>query len=187
MGLRPARCYKWDSPAYTRVAKNPQDSFITGIPGSKIVRYEMGNLKGNFDTEISIVAKEKIQIRHNALESIRIIINKFLEEKVGLNEFKLKIRVIPHHVLRENIMATGAGADRVQSGMRDSFGKPIGTAARVKKGQPIVSVYINKDNGEERMRYVKEALKKGVKKLPGELEIVVKKKEKWKNGKMEEG
>ncbi|MBI4170413.1 MAG: 50S ribosomal protein L16, partial [Candidatus Aenigmarchaeota archaeon] len=31
-------------------------------------------------------------------------------------------------MLRENALATGAGADRFQSGMRQSFGKPVGTA-----------------------------------------------------------
>lgn len=176
MGLRPAHCYKWDSPAYSRVAKNPQDSFITGIPGSKISKYEMGNLSGGgkFDTEVSIVAKERIQIRHNALEAVRISINKILEEKIGIVNFKFKIRVFPHQVLRENVMATGAGADRVQSGMRDAFGKPIGTAARVKKGQAVVSVYINKKEDEEKVRNAKDALKRGIKKLPGEMKIVVK-------------
>jgi large subunit ribosomal protein L10e len=134
MGLRPAKCYGWDSPAYTRVAKNPQDSFITGIPGSKITRYNMGNLTGKFDTELSIVTMGEIQIRHNALESARIAVNKILEDKIGVNNYRLKLRVYPHHVMRENVMATGAGADRVQSGMRGAFGKPVGTAARIRKG-----------------------------------------------------
>jgi len=172
MGLRPAKCYKWDSPAYTRVAKNPQDSFITGIPGSKITRYDMGNLTRKFDTELSVIAMEDIQIRHNALESARISTNKILEEKMGVNNYRFKIRVYPHHVMRENVMATGAGADRVQSGMRGAFGKPIGTAARIGKGQAVLSVYINKEN--EGVGYAKKALKTGMMKLPGELKIVIK-------------
>ena len=171
MGLRPARCYHWDSPAYTRVAKNPQDSFIVGIPGSKISSYERGGFKGKAELELSIVPQDKIQVRHNPLEAARVAINKFLENEVGLPNYKFKIRVYPHHVLRENIMATGAGADRVQSGMRQSFGKPIGRAARVKKGQPIISVYILKD--DERVKKVREALKRGVRKLPGEMKIVM--------------
>ncbi len=172
MGLRPAKCYRWDSPAYTRVAKNPQDSFITGIPGSKITRYDMGNLRGNFNTEISIITAENIQIRHNALESARITSNKILEDKVGVNNYTLKLRVYPHHIMRENVMATGAGADRVQSGMRHAFGKPVGAAARIRKGHAVFSVYINEDDA--RIRNVKKALKTAMAKLPGELKIVIK-------------
>jgi len=173
MGLRPGRCYRWDSPAYTRVAKNPQDSFITGIPGSRLIRYDMGNLQEKPDTEISIISQTQIQIRNNALEAARKAINKILEDKIGSTNYKFKIRVFPHHVLRENIMATGAGADRVQSGMRSAFGKPIGTAARVKKNQAIVSVYIKDEN--DRVMNVKKALRKGMDKLPGELKIVIRK------------
>lgn len=172
MGLRPAKCYKWDSPAYTRVANNPQDSFITGIPGSKINRYEMGNLSAKFDTEISVVTNERIQVRHNALEASRITANKILEEKVGSNNYRFKIRVYPHHVLRENVMATGAGADRVQDGMRRAFGKPMGVAARMRENQAVLSVYINKS--EETIRTAKKALKTATMKLPGSMRIVIK-------------
>lgn len=175
MGLRPSRCYKWDSPAYTRTSNNPQDSFITGIPGSKIIHYNMGNLKGVFEVETSIIAKERIQVRHNALEATRTAVNRKLEKALGRMGYHFKIRVYPHHVMRENVMATGAGADRVQSGMRGSFGKPIGRAARVNRGQAILSVYTM--NEERDLRIVKEALKMGVKKLPGNLEVVVKENE----------
>ncbi len=171
MGLRPAKCYRWDSPAYTRVSNNPADSFITGVPGSKITRYESGNISGKFDTEVSIVSKGRIQIRHNALEASRISANKILENKLRTNNYKFKIRVFPHHVLRENVMATGAGADRVQSGMREAFGKPIAVAARIKEGQAVMSVYINRS--DEAIRIAKNALKTAIRKLPGSMRIVV--------------
>ncbi|MEM2918492.1 MAG: 50S ribosomal protein L16 [Candidatus Altiarchaeota archaeon] len=171
MGLRPAHCYRWDSPAYTRISNNPKDAFIVGVPGSRLTRLEMGNPKGKFDVEISIVSEQNFLIRSNALEAARKAINKVLEDKVGSSNYKFLIRAYPHHVLRENIMATGAGADRVQSGMRASFGKPIGTAARVKKGRTIISVYVK--NNEETIKNVKEALKKGLDKLPGKTKIAV--------------
>lgn len=174
MGLRPAHCYRWDSPAYTRISNNPKDAFIVGVPGSRLTRLEMGNPRGNFDIEISIVSEQNTLIRSNALEAARKAINKVLEDKVGSNNYRFLIRAYPHHVLRENIMATGAGADRVQSGMRASFGKPIGTAARVKKERAVASVYVKND--EEIIRKVKEALKKGLDKLPGKIKIVVMKK-----------
>ncbi|MBN2014489.1 MAG: 50S ribosomal protein L16 [Candidatus Altiarchaeota archaeon] len=171
MGLRPAKCYRWNSPAYTRVAKNPQDSFVTGIPGSKITHYNTGNLKASFDTEVSIVAEGDIQVRNNALESARIAINQILENTLGANNYMLKVRVYPHHIIRENVMATGAGADRVQSGMRNAFGKPIGTAARVHKDQAVITVYINKS--DERLTNAKKALRVGKMKLPGSMRISV--------------
>ena len=172
MGLRSSKCYKWDSPAYTRVAKNPQDSYITGIPGSKITRFNTGNLTGEFDTEISVISTEDIQVRHNSLEAARITVNRTLEEFIGTSNYHFKIRVYPHHILRENVMATGAGADRVQSGMRNAFGKPISSAARVHKGQQILTVYLNKT--DERIVHAKKALRKAIKKLPGELAIEIK-------------
>jgi len=172
MALRPARCYRWDSPAYCRVARNPQDSFITGIPGIKITKFDMGNLTAEFDAEVSLIAENDMQIRHNALESARIAANKILQDKLGRNNYRLKIRVYPHHVMRENVMATGAGADRVQSGMRGAFGKPVGRAARIRKKQEIISVYVNDD--KEAVETAKRALKVAMSKLPKSMKILIK-------------
>ncbi|HDN83129.1 MAG TPA: 50S ribosomal protein L16 [Candidatus Altiarchaeales archaeon] len=171
MGLRPARCYRWDSPAYTRVARNPADSYIVGIPGSKITIFDMGNPSLDYDLEVSIVSNQDVQIRHNALEAARVAANKYLEKNVGKNNYYFKVRVYPHHVMRENVLATGAGADRVQTGMRKAFGKPIGRAARVRKGKVIMSVYLRKaDNKQE---FVETALKRAIDKLPGDMKLVV--------------
>lgn len=171
MGIRPAKCYRWDSPAYTRISNNPSDSFITGVPGPKITHYETGNLSREFDTEVSIISNGQIQIRHNSLEASRVAANKILEDMIGVNNYRFKVRVFPHHVMRENVMATGAGADRVSQGMGMSFGKPIGTAARVRKGQTIFTVYINKS--EDAIKTVKKALHTAISKLPGSMKIVV--------------
>lgn len=166
-GIRPGRCYRWDSPAYTRVSKNPADSYITGIPGSKLNRFEIGNVKGDFATSLSVVADENITIRHNSLEAARVAATKVLTEKVGSNNFMLKVRVYPHHILRENVGAVGAGADRVSDGMRNSFGKPIGRAARVHRKQAVLTVYFNKEG--ERFTSVKRSLKNAIQKLPGKM------------------
>ena len=64
-------------------------------------------------------------------------------------------------------MATGAGADRYSEGMRHSFGKPIGQAARVREGQRILVV----EGPENSMEIVKEALSRAIKKLPGKCKI----------------
>ena len=87
-------------------------------------------------------------------------------------EFFIKLRVYPHHVLRENRLATGAGADRFQQGMRHSFGVPIGTAAQVRRGQKIFEVRVNK----EFVNAAKEALNRAKHKLPLGYRIVIEEK-----------
>ncbi len=179
-GLRPAKCYRWDSPAYTRVSNNPSDSYITGIPASKIVHFDMGNPSGEFDTKAELVYKSKVQVRHNALEASRIIVQKRLEQTVGLANYYFKVNVYPHHVMRENVQASGAGADRVSDGMRRAYGKPIGRAARVTGGQALITVKF-KENGQ-RLKIIKKALQLASNKLPGDKSVVVSKIKKKKNG-----
>jgi large subunit ribosomal protein L10e len=65
-------------------------------------------------------------------------------------------------ILRENKMIFGAHADRLQQGMRRSFGKAIGTAARVEPDQPIMTVRVK----AAAMETAKESLKRGAAKLP---------------------
>ena len=67
-----------------------------------------------------------------------------------------------HQVLRENKQATGAGADRVSSGMRHAFGKAVGTAARVDAGQKVFSVSTTSTN----VAQAKMALRRAGQKLP---------------------
>ena len=42
------------------------------------------------------------------------------------DQFHIRVRVHPFHVLRINKMLSCAGADRLQTGMRGAFGKPQG-------------------------------------------------------------
>jgi len=133
-----------------------------GIPASRIAQFVLGNKKGVFPVQLDLCANEQCQIRHVSLESARIAANRSLEKNAGLNDYRLRIRVYPHHVLRENKQATGAGADRVSQGMRASFGKIVGTAARVKQDQIIMSV----ETFEKNVGHAKEALRKASSKLP---------------------
>ncbi len=169
MGLRPARCYRnVTQQAYTRTARKVmKKAFITGVPGSKIHIFNMGNIHGEYDLELALVSGELKQLRHNCLEAMRIAINQVLS-KTTKGGYYFKVRLYPHHVLRENPLASGAGADRFQSGMAKAFGKPIGRAARIKPGQKLCSVYIKKDD----LNIAKKALKRGMMKLPGKFRIV---------------
>ena len=108
-------------------------------------------------------------IRHNSLEAARIASNRLMQRAAGRLGYHLKLRVYPHQIVRENPMATGAGADRVQSGMRNAFGKPISVEAIVKKGQSIITIDCQEKNFEE----AKLALKRAGMKLPVPCRVVV--------------
>jgi len=147
--------------------------FVRGFPPSKITKFTMGDTKSKFEYEARLIAQKKAQIRHNALEAARIATNRHLADKLAEN-YCLRILPYPHNILRENKMIFGAHADRLQSGMKRSFGKPIGTAARVKSKQAVIVVSVNEDGVEA----AKEALKRGSAKLPIPCRITVEKVEK---------
>jgi large subunit ribosomal protein L10e len=144
--------------------------YMGGVPGSQVIHYDMGD-KANtsFPVKISLIVEEKCQIRHTALEAARITANRHLVADTGKMGFYMKLRVYPHEVIRENKQATGAGADRVSSGMRRAFGKNVGTAARVKPMQKIFTVAVEKQN----FKAAKEALWHAGQKLPTPCRIVV--------------
>ncbi len=164
MVRKPGRMYrKLAKKAYTR------REYMGGVPGSKVVQFDIGNLQDSFPTEISLVVREACQIRHTALEAARITINRGLMKDIGRANFHMKIRTYPHHVLRENKQATGAGADRVSEGMRLAFGKPVGSAARVQSGQKVISVFTSPQYVDK----AKAALEHGSHKLPSPCRILI--------------
>lgn len=157
MVRKPAKMYRNISKkAYTR------REYMGGVPGSKIVQFEMGNLSQEFPLEVDLLVDEACQIRHSALEAARITANRRLMKEVGRSNFHFKVRVFPHHVLRENKQATGAGADRVSEGMRLAFGKAVGTAARVDPNQKVMTVY----SSPQYLEKIKDALRHSGHKLP---------------------
>jgi large subunit ribosomal protein L10e len=157
MARRPARCYtKIAGPPYTR------KKYIRSIPGSKITSFEAGNKKRTFPVTISLYSKEQCQIRHVALDALRMMSNRHMSRKVGAEHYHLIIRIYPHHILRENKMMAFAGADRIQEGMRRSFGKPMDLAARIKANQPLATIHTH----PQYIDLAKRALKVGGDKLP---------------------
>ena len=83
------------------------------------------------------------------------------------DQFHIRIRVHPFHVLRINKMLSCAGADRLQTGMRGAFGKPQGLVARVKIGQPLMSVRTYDKHKDA----VIEALRRTKFKFPGRQKV----------------
>ncbi len=133
----------------------------------------MGNFERDFTYKLSLVSDVSLQIRHNAIESARQSCNKQLEAEVGKANYKYTIRMYPHHILRENPLATGAGADRLSTGMQKSFGKPIGVAAQIKRGKTLMTIETEK----QFLAIAREALKGASYKLPGTCSIAVEAKE----------
>ena len=141
---------------YTRL------KYIHGSPALKISKFNMGDLGVQFPRTIHLVSRERVQIRHNALESARVAANKILSDKYGETGYKMSVRPYPHIILRENKMIATAGADRLQEGMRRAFGKPTGRAARVDVGQEILSISVREDGVET----AKKACETAMTKLP---------------------
>jgi large subunit ribosomal protein L10e len=171
MALRPGKCYrKFQRPNTRQSIRVPKKGYVKGVPKPKITEFELGT-KGDYEKTVFLISERNVQIRHNALEAARVSAVQLMEKSLGKGTgFFMKIRVYPHHVLRENTLATGAGADRFQQGMRQSFGNPISTAARVHSGQEIIEVRTKTSN----VAVVKNALKQASYKLPTPCKIVVK-------------
>ena len=171
MGLRPGHCYKSTKDrAFTRfAAKAHRKSYAGAIPGIKIRQFNMGNSLKDFSHILDLMVEERCQIRDNAIESVRMAINRYLNNKLGKEGYFMKIRVYPFHVLRENKQAQGAGADRVSQGMSHSFGKNIGRAIRVRPGQVLISVLVD----EQGVEAAKKALARANSRIGSELSIRV--------------
>jgi len=161
MARKPASMYRRvKGPAYTR------RKFIGGVPNNRILQYHIGNRKaaetGQFDVILHLSVDNAVQVRHTALEAGRVIANATIRKEAGTQGYALRVHTYPHHVLRENKQATGAGADRVSQGMRCAFGKTVGTAARLKRNQTILSIQTT----PEFYLVAKDALRKASMKFP---------------------
>lgn len=150
--------------AYTR------KEYAHGFPPPKIVKFTMGDTKAEFQIEGQLLATQRAQIRHCALEAARVATNRVLMDKL-INDYYMNVHVYPHIILRENKMIFGAHADRLQQGMRRSFGAAVGTAAKVEVDQPIITVRVKA--GQEAI--ARDSLKRGSAKLPIACKIVISK------------
>ncbi len=162
---RPASCYRKPvKHAYTRTAKRVvKKAFVRGVPNIKIFHFDMGNPRKEYGYIVRLIAKNAVQVRHNALEATRIVINREIQKTIGADNYYFQIRAYPHHVLRENAIISGAGADRLQTGMRHAFGRPIGKAARLKRNQAMMTIKVSTKQDADKAR---KAFKRVFAKLP---------------------
>jgi large subunit ribosomal protein L10e len=167
MSEKPASMYRdIDKPSYTR------REYITGIPGSKIAQHQMGDQHADPDeypVQISLSVEETVQLRHGSMESARLSANRHLIKALGEGNYRMVLRKFPHQVIRENKQATGAGADRVSDGMRQSFGKIVGTAARIDAGERLLTAYCEPQQAEA----VEEAFRRAYNKISPPCRVTV--------------
>jgi large subunit ribosomal protein L10e len=176
--LRKASAYskKYARP-YTRKSAKRRKAYIKAVPPNKLVKYNMGDKKGFNSGEhnfiVKLVAAEHAQMRDNSLESCRTGINKHMDKEApGMYYFVIK--VYPHHILRDNKTAAGAGADRLSSGMSHSFGTTMGRAALIRPGKEIFFISCA---SEKAARAARAALAKMKPKIPFKNKIVLEKNE----------
>jgi large subunit ribosomal protein L10e len=156
MTRKPARMYREiEGQVYTR------REYMGGVPNCRVTQFDTGNLHTEFGLSLSLSCEEAAQVRDQAPEAARISAVRVLEKQAP-NEYHLKVRRYPHQILREHKMAMGAGADRISSGMRGAFGKPVGHAVRAQIGAELITIYTT-DAHEDA---AKEALRKASHKLP---------------------
>lgn len=162
--LRPGRSYRnWDM-AYTRKSKYKSKNYVKMAQTPKITQYHSGNLSKEFEKKLFVLSQRTLQVRDNALEAARVVANKHLTDTIGDENFHLVVVTYPHNILKEHKLATGAGADRFSSGMQQSFGKPVGLAARVRAGDRIFEIHMQNEHlGEAKIAAAKIGKKLGFK------------------------
>jgi large subunit ribosomal protein L10e len=146
--------------------------YARGGSQSKIQRFWGGNKFvdwEDWDLVIGLKVEEKIQISSNALEAVRVSIGNMANKKIGRMNYRLRIRPKPWQKFRENRMLAFAGADRVQSGMRNSFGRPSGVCARVRAGMILAEVGLKMQH----LPFFKNRFRIAKMKVPSTCQVVV--------------
>ncbi len=171
---RPWRCYSsWNRRPYQhKRSSNHRREYARGGSQSKIQRY-WGGAKNvpwkDWDLVVGLKVDKQVQISSNALEAIRITVNGALQKKLGRTNYRFRVRSKPFQKYRENRMLAFAGADRVQSGMRNSFGRSTGVCARVRAGSIICEIGTHIRN----LPLVRDRLRIASMKVPCSCSIVI--------------
>lgn len=168
--LRKANAYsKRHVVPFTRNSKKKNKAYIKTIPPQKIVKFNMGNPDlSKLKHQLTMISIEKVQLRDSAMEACRQYIHKAADEKFPGN-YLFRVIPYPHHIQRENKMLTGAGADRMQTGMQLSFGKSTSKAAILKPGSEIFFIAVANENAVKAARELLQQIKS---KLPCKTKIV---------------
>lgn len=126
---------------FTRKSRVKSKGYVKTVPPSHLLKYTMGN-SNKFNTNgypiiVHVISKQDAQVRDVALESIRNHLHREIELQIGA-DYYMRVNAAPHQILREHKQAAVAQADRISSGMSLSFGKCVGRAARIHKGNDVL-------------------------------------------------
>ncbi|PYH28206.1 60S ribosomal protein uL16 [Aspergillus neoniger CBS 115656] len=164
------KCYP-----YCKNKSYPKSRFNRGVPDPEIRIFNLGRSKkanvNDFSLCVHLVSNEYKQLSSEALEAACICANKYLVKIAGKEDFHLRVRVHPFHVICINKMLSCAGADCLQTGICGAFGKPQGTVVCVNISQIILSVCTRDTNRAAAI----EALRRSMYKFPGRQKIIVSK------------
>jgi len=173
--VRRAKAYSKRKPVVnTRKSKKTQYSYIKSVPIQKIVKFNMGDIKGyesgKYDWKITMSTEENIQIRDISLEAARQCIHKGMTDVLQKNYF-LRCNCYPHNIIRNNrVFSGGSKGERIQTGMSKSFGTPEGRTAVLKKGKPVFTAYFS---GDLIIPQIRAVFKRSSPKLPCKTRTVI--------------
>jgi len=171
--LRKANAYsKRKVVPFTRVSRRKGKAYIKAVPPKKVIKYNMGKeallRAGKLPHHLTLVADENVQIRQNAFEACRQFINKKLDKGLS-GQYFFKIIPFAHHIQRENRMLTGAGADRMQTGMQLSYGKAVNKSAIMKENGKLFFVAVQTPKAVQVTRQIFKQIKS---KLPCKTKVL---------------
>lgn len=159
---RISRIYKFKKMRPYTYVKTKQGRYKKGLGNIAIVSFQGGNLKNEkfFKNMLKIVSLKNFYMTEKSVEALRVAVVRKMNKILNINSFCYKIKIYPHHILRYHRMASGAGADRISKGMRESFGVPLVRTSKVKINQTIIELFIDR-----KLEIVKKALKTCAKKI----------------------
>ena len=141
MARKPAVMYRrLKGPAYTR------RKYIGGVPNNRIHQYHVGNRRaaetGQFQVVLELRADNDVQIRHTALEAARVVSNSTIRKEAGAQATPF---VFTPSLTTCCVKTSKPPAPVLTVSPRHAMclGKNVGTAARVKRGQRVISIQVN--------------------------------------------
>ena len=143
MARRRWKCFApYDKKGYQKKrSRSHRREYVAGGADSSITIFDSGNRKrDDWEIRMGLMILRNRSVSHFTLEAMRRNIKKRLQKQVGRANFHLRVRPHPHTIYREHSMMSFAGADRLSSGMRNGFGRPVGRCARVKAGNILLEV-----------------------------------------------
>merc|ERR1712008_611833 len=90
-------CYR-----YCKNKPYPKSRFNRGVPDPKIRIFDLGRKRAGVDEfplSVHLVSDELEQLSSEALEAARICCNKYMVKHCGKDQFHIRVRVHPFHVL----------------------------------------------------------------------------------------